>query len=189
MNLSNSLLLVLLSGSTDSMAGALGTLLVLAIVIGTYSLGMRPLRSRLASPSALLASVLLAATLTSCADILAQRWLFAWHQSYGLYGGLIALQCVILEQHGFFRQALAERVRLCALFAGLMLTLAVLRELTGKGHLGAGLTEHGTALVSFGEGVPLAALIPGAFIILGLLLAARQAWTRSNSVIKETHRP
>ena len=189
MNPSNSLLLVWLLGSTDSMAGALGTLLVLAIIIGTYSLGMRALRSRLASPTTLLASVLLAATLTSCTDILAQRWLFAWHQSYGLYGGLIALQCVILEQHGFFCQALAERFRPCVLFAGLMLTLAFLRELTGKGRLGAGLTEHGAAVVSFSEGVPLAALIPGAFIILGLLLAARQAWTRSNSIAKETHRP
>jgi len=189
MNLSNSLMLVLLLGTTVSLAGALGTILMFVLVVGIYALGMSPLRPRMTEASALLAGVLLAATLSSCADLLAQRWFLAWHQSFGLYGGLIALQCVVLEHHGFFDRPLAQRFKLCALFGSLMLGLAALRELIGQGSLGRGLFEHDSGLVLFGAGLHLTTLLPGAFIVLGLLLAARQAWNRPNSIFKETHRP
>ncbi len=70
-----------------------------------------------------------------------------------------------------------------------MLGLAALRELIGQGSLGRGLFEHWPGLVLFGDGLHLTTLLPGAFILLGLLLAARQAWNRPNSISKETHRP
>jgi electron transport complex protein RnfE len=54
----------------------------------------------------MLASLLLAATLTSCAN-LAQRWALQWQQSLGIYAGLIALQCVVLEYNGFLLRHLA----------------------------------------------------------------------------------
>ncbi|WP_277759091.1 Rnf-Nqr domain containing protein [Pseudomonas sp. A34-9] len=189
MNLSNSLMLVLLLGTTVSLAGALGTMVMFVLVVGIYALAMSPLRPRMTDGSALLAGVLLAATLTSCADLLAQRWFLAWHQSFSLYGGLIALQCVVLEHNGFFSRPLAQRFKLCALFGSLMLVLAALRELIGQGSLGRGLLEHGSALVVFSEGLHLITLIPGAFILLALLLAARQAMVRPNSISKETHHP
>jgi electron transport complex protein RnfE len=189
MNLSNSLMLALLLGTTSSLAGALGTVLMFVLVVSIYGLAMAPLRSRMTGSRVLLASLVLAATLTSCADLLAQGWFLAWHQSFGLYGGLIALQCVVLEHHGFFRQPQAVHLRLSTLFVGLMFLLAVAREVSGTGSLGRGLTENVAGLALFSEGLPLATLVPGAFIILGLLLAARQAWTRSNSISKESHRP
>ncbi|MBC8996683.1 NADH:quinone oxidoreductase [Pseudomonas sp. N40(2020)] len=189
MNLSNALMLVLLLGTTQTLAGALGTLMMFATVVLVYGVCMAPLRSRLNGSSALLASLLLAATLTSCVEIFTQRFYLPWHQNFGLYAGLIALQCVVLEQHGFFRQTRIERLKLCGLFSTLMLVLAVMRELLGHGSLGRGLSEHWQGLVLFSEGLHLVTLVPGAFIVLGLLLAARQAWTRSNSIPKETHRP
>ena len=103
--LSNTLMLTLLLGTTDSLAGALGTLLMFATVVGLYSLCMPALRPRLTENSVLLASVLLAATFSSCADLLAQRWFLPWQQTFGLYVGLIALQCVVLENNGFWRQS------------------------------------------------------------------------------------
>jgi electron transport complex protein RnfE len=112
-----------------------------------------------------------------------------WHQTLGLYAGLIALQCVVLEYNGFFRQALTERLKFFGLSGGLLLMLAVLRELFGQGHLGRGLSEHWQGLILFNEGLHLVTLVPGALILLGLLLAARQAWTRSNALSKETHHP
>ncbi|PTT24363.1 Rnf-Nqr domain containing protein, partial [Pseudomonas sp. HMWF021] len=134
-------------------------------------------------------SLVLAATLTSCANILAQRWALQWQQSLGIYAGLIALQCVVLEYNGFFRQALNQRLTFFTLSSGLLMTFAVLRELLGQGRLGRGLSEHWQGLVLFNEGLHLITLIPGAFILLGLLVAARQAWTRSNAPSKETHHP
>lgn len=187
--LSNSMMLVLLLGATASLAAALGTMLMFAVVLGGFSLCMAPLRSRMDGSRALMASLLLAATLTGCADLLAQRWFLPWQQAFGLYGGLIALQCVVLEHSGFFRQPLAQRCRFCARSAGLMLLLAVLRELIGHGTLGRGLSEHWHGLVLFRDGLPLVTLVPGAFLLLGLLLAAREACTRSNSISKESHRP
>ncbi|VVQ31559.1 Rnf-Nqr domain containing protein [Pseudomonas fluorescens] len=187
--LSTALMLTLLLGTSDSLAGALGTLLMFATVVGLYGLCMPALRSRLSGTNALLASLLLAATFTSCADLLAQRWFLPWQQAFGLYTSLIALQCVVLEHHGFWHQSLAERFKLCATFGGLMLVLAGLRELIGHGSLGRGLSESWPGLVLFNEGLHLITLIPGAFILLALLLAARQAVIRPNSISKETHRP
>lgn len=186
--LANSLVLMLLLGTTGSLAGALVTVLMFVLVVGAYGVCMRPLRSRLKGTNTLFASLLLAATLTSCAEIFGQRWFLPWHQALGLYAGLIALQCVVLEHNGFFQQTRIERFRLAGLFGALMLILALLRELAGLGTLGRGLFEHWQGLVLFSEGLHLATLVPGALILLGLLLAARQAWNRSNSISKETHR-
>jgi electron transport complex protein RnfE len=187
--LSNALMLTLLLGTSDSLAGALGALLMFASVVGLYGPCMPVLRSRLTGTSALLASLLLAATFTSCADLLAQRWFLPWQQTFGLYAGLIALQCVALEHNGFWSSSLVERLKLCGMFGGLMLLLAGLRELIGHGSLGRGLSEDWPGLVVFSEGLHLITLIPGAFILLALLLAARQALIRPNSISKETHRP
>ncbi|WP_445181116.1 Rnf-Nqr domain containing protein [Pseudomonas sp. McL0111] len=188
-NLTNSMLLVLLLGSTDTLAGALGTLLIFSVVVGIYGLCISPLRSRMSASAVLLSSVLLAATLTSCAETLAQRWFLPWQHAYGLYAALIALQCVVLEYNGFFRQPLVSRLKLYSLFAGLMCVLAVLRELFGQGRLGRDLCEGCQGIILFNDGLHLATLVPGAFILLGLLLAARQACTRSNAISKESHHP
>lgn len=187
--LSNTLMLTLLLGTTDSLAGALGTLLMFATVIGVYGLCMSVLRPRLTNNSVLLASVLLAATFSACADLFAQRWFLSWQQTFGLYTSLIALQCVMLEHNGFWRLSRGERFKLCGMFGGLMLGLAGLRELVGHGSLGRGLFEHWPGFVVFSQGLHLITLIPGAFILLALLLAARQAMIRPNSISKETHRP
>lgn len=188
-NLTNTLMLILLLGTSATLAGALGMLLMSSVVVVVYGACIGPLRSRLSGNNLMLASLLLAATLTSCANILAQRWALQWQQSVGIYAGLIALQCVVLEYNGFFRQAFAQRLKFFGLSSGLLLALAVLRELFGQGHIGRGLSEHWQGMVLFSDGLHLLTLAPGAFILLGLLLAARQAWTRSNALPKETHHP
>ncbi|UVK87337.1 NADH:quinone oxidoreductase [Pseudomonas sp. B21-051] len=188
-NLTNALVLVLILGTTTTLAGALGMLLMSGAVGVVYGACAGPLRPRLSGNKLMFASLLLAATLTSCANILAQRWALQWQQSVGIYAGLIALQCVVLEYNGFFRQVLAQRLKFFGLSSGLLLALAALRELFGQGHIGRGLSEHWQGLILFNEGLHLLTLVPGAFIVLGLLLAARQAWTRSNALSKETHHP
>ncbi|WP_460353780.1 MULTISPECIES: Rnf-Nqr domain containing protein [unclassified Pseudomonas] len=188
-NLTNTLMLMLLLGTSATLAGALGMLLMSSVVVVIYGACIGPLRSRLSGNNLMLASLLLAATLTSCANILAQRWALQWQQSVGIYAGLIALQCVVLEYNGFFRQAFAQRLKFFGLSSGLLLALAALRELFGQGHIGRGLSEHWQGLVLFSDGLHLLTLVPGAFIVLGLLLAACQAWTRSTALSKETHHP
>ena len=160
--LQNSLMLAPLLGATGSWMNALGMWLMFIVVISAYGVGMAALRSRLVPAAGLLAGILLAATLTSCAQIAAQIWSLQWHQHVGVYAGLIALQCVVLEHNGFFQGPGVNRLRLCAMFGALMVGLALARELIGNG------------------GLHLATLAPGGFILLGLLIAAWQAWPRPN---------
>ncbi|EJM93672.1 MULTISPECIES: Rnf-Nqr domain containing protein [unclassified Pseudomonas] len=159
-NLQNSLMLAPLIGATDSLVTALGVWLIFIVVISAFGASMAALRSRLIPAARLFAGVLLAATLTGCAELAAQVWSLQWHQHSGFYAALIALQCVVLEHTGFFQSAWRERLRLCVLFGALMVGLGLLREFLGD------------------AGLRLATLAPGGFILLGLLIAAWQAWPR-----------
>lgn len=161
--LQNSLMLAPLIGATDTWMTALGLWLMFIVVISAYGVGMHALRPRLVPSARLIAGILLAATLTSCADLIAQTWSLQWHQQAGIYAGLIALQCVVLDHTGFFQSAWRDRLRLCGLFGALMVGLGLLRELIG------------------GEGLHLATLAPGGFILLALLIAAWQAWPRPST--------
>ncbi|MFM9381885.1 Rnf-Nqr domain containing protein [Pseudomonas sp. UV AK001] len=187
--LSNSMMLALLIGATDSVAGALAIVLMFAVVVSLYGVCMVPLRARLSGESLLPVSLVLAATLAGCADTLLQRSALQWHQLVSLYAGLIGLQCVIFEHNGFFRLPARGRLKLCGLFIALMTVLAVLRELLGQGSIGHHLSDHWQGLILFGDGLHFTTLAPGAFILLGLLLAARQAWTRPAAPPEETHHP
>ena len=187
--LSNSMMLVLLIGATDSVAGALAILLMFAVVVSMYGLCMAPLRSRLSSETLLPVSLVIAATLAGCADILLQRAAVQWHQMISLYAGLIGLQCVIFEHNGFFRLPARWRLKICGVFTALMTVLAVLRELLGQGSIGHHLLDHWQGFILFGDGLHFATLAPGAFILLGLVLAARQACSRPAALSEETHHP
>ena len=170
--LQNSLMLAPLIGASDTLLTALSLALLCVLVIAVYGLKMRLLRAWLSAPLHLPAGVLLAATLTSLAALATQAWALELHQHLGLYIGLIALQCVVLECNGFFTETrLLDRLRLCALFVSLMIGLGLLREVLGHGSI----SWHLPWLAADGS-VRLAILAPGGFILLGLLLAARQAW-------------
>ncbi|SEN48893.1 Rnf-Nqr domain containing protein [Pseudomonas sp. NFACC39-1] len=171
--LTRGLLLVPLVGASDSLVNALGLWLAWALISAGHGLTMGLLRSHLTAPQRLLASIVLAATLTACASLVAQAWALQTYQSLSLYIGWVALSCVVLEHDDVFASSrLPERLRLAGLFGLLMIALGALRELIGNV-------------------IPLALLAPGGFILLGLLLAARQAWTGASppSTIEETPRP
>jgi electron transport complex protein RnfE len=179
----NSLMLAPLIGATGSLVTALGLWLMFIVVMGVFGLGMNALRSHLPAATHLLASILFAATLTSCAELGAQVWSLSWHQQAGIYSALLALQCVVLDQTGFFQSAWRDRLRLCGLFGALMVSLGLLRELIGNGTLGkhlswlAGVTQTDWQgwVLGADAGLRLVTLIPGGFILLGLLIAAYQA--------------
>lgn len=182
--LRNALMLTPLIGVTHSLMAAVGLCLMFLVVTQLFGLAMGALRSRLVPATRMLASILLAATLTSCAELMAQAWSLQWQQHLGIYGALIALQCVVLEHTGVFQSDWRQRLRLNSLFATLMIALGLLRELIGNGTLGNhlswlfGATQtdwHGWVLVADG-GLRLTTLVPGGFILLGLLIAAWQAW-------------
>ncbi|MGJ7513376.1 Rnf-Nqr domain containing protein [Pseudomonas baetica] len=184
--LQNALMLAPLIGATGSLVNALGLWLMFIVVICVFGVGMTAVRSRLLPTTHLLASVLLATTLVSCAELGAQVWSLQWHQQVGIYPALIALQCVVLNHAGFFQSPRRDRLRQCGLFGVLMVGLGLLRELIGNGTLGNHLawlavgtqTDWQGWVLTADGGLRLATLAPGGFILLGLLIAAWQAWHR-----------
>ncbi len=171
--LTHGLLLVPLVGASDSLMGALVLWLAWALILFCQGLAMGLVRQRLTAGQRLLAAIVLAATLTTCTGLIIQAWTLEPYRSLSLYLGWIALSCVALEHAGFFVEARwPGRLRLAGVFGLLMISLGTLRELIDSG-------------------LPLASLAPGGFILLGLLLAARQAWTaaKSPSTTEETPRP
>jgi len=182
----NSLMLAPLIGATGSLMTAAGFTLTFIMVTSVFALCMNTLRPRLLPATHLLASVLLAATLTSCAELGAQLWSLQWHQDLGIYAGLVALQCVVLDCTGFFQRTWPARLRLYGLFGALMVGLGLLRELIGRGTFGSHLSwltnaspahREGWILTTDG-GLRLTTLAPGGFILLGLLIALWQIWHR-----------
>ena len=171
--LTRGLLLVPLVGASHSLLGALTLWLAWALILSCLGLAMGLVRQRLTAGQRLLAALVLAATLTTCTGLVIQAWALEVYRPLSLYMGWIALSCVVLEHGGFFDEfRLPVRLRLVGVFGLLMISLGAIRELIGNG-------------------LPLALLAPGGFILLGLLLAARQAWTtaRSPSTLEETPRP
>ncbi|MFC6335780.1 hypothetical protein GIR22_06645 [Pseudomonas sp. CCM 7891] len=155
--LASSLMLAPLVGISDTLPKALSFWGLSAVIVTIYGVGMFSLRNTVAGQLRLVASLLLAATLVSCTQLVLQAFALPLYQELGLYLALISVQCVLLEHHGLFKAGQGKaRLQLFGLFGALLMTLALLRTLIGNGTL--------------------ATLAPGGFILLGLLLAGQQAW-------------
>lgn len=166
------LMLVPLVGASDSLVNALILWLAWVVISFAHGSTMALLRSRLTNCHQFIASSLVAAAMTACADLLAQAWILERHGALAVYIGWIALSCVALEHTATIARRMTAHLRLAGQFGLLIVTLGALRELIGRG-------------------VPSALLAPGGFILLGLLLAAYQAWigTKTRSTLEETPRP
>lgn len=180
------LMLPPLIGATDSWVKAIGLALAWVLLIGLYGAGMRLLRPPIEARHHWLASLLLSASLGSCLWLALQAWSYELHQQLSLYLGLLALQCVVLEQTGFFQHR--HWLGLAGAFCGALIGLGVLRELLGSGTLGshlgwlAGLPDTGSGWVLLPHGgLRLLTLAPGGFILLGLLVAAKRAWAGAST--------
>jgi electron transport complex protein RnfE len=187
-----------LLGATDSLIRAVGLLLLLWLIGGLHLTLTRLVRPWLAAGTHLLASALLAALLVSAAELLLQAQTLALYQGLGVYVALIGIHCVVNESSYTTTPSYTTSncPKLMTLFSLLMLALSLLREVLGNGTLlshaqwlfGAGAAHWEIHLLP--SGLHLALLTPGGFILLGLLLAARNAWRhRPHSASKETLHP
>jgi electron transport complex protein RnfE len=155
--LANSLMLAPLIGVTDTLPKALGFWGLSVLVVMLYGLSMGAARNLLGDRMRLIASLALAATLVSCAQLILQAVALPLYQQLGVYLALISVQCVVLEYSSFFEGGEAKaRLQLFGLFGALLVALGLLRQLLGGGSF--------------------TTLAPGGFILLGLVLAGRQAW-------------
>lgn len=141
-------------GATQSVLNAGAIAVFSVLLISLHHAAMRPLHRWLEDRSRILASVLLAAALVTCLELSLRAWALPLYQALNPYPALIAVQCVLFEYSQDERRRWRDVARLLSGFAALCITLGVCRE-----------------LLAGWAGLHLATLLPGAFFLLGLLLA------------------
>ncbi|MCL7462097.1 electron transport complex subunit E [Pseudomonas sp. NW5] len=201
-----------LLGTSNSTVNALGLALATLLVLTCSNAAVSLIRSVTHTAVRLPAFVMIIAALTTCTELLMQAFTYELYQILGIFIPLITTNCVILGRaDGFAAKNDVAR----SAFDGLMmsigfgLVLVVLgasRELLGSGtlladmHLLFGPSAASWRIEVFGgdyQGLLLAILPPGAFIVLGLLIAmknridahlAEQARARAEPVVRESRR-
>uniref|UniRef100_UPI0013C5338D electron transport complex subunit E n=1 Tax=Pseudomonas aeruginosa TaxID=287 RepID=UPI0013C5338D len=133
------------------------------------------------------AFVMIIAVLTTCIELLMQAWTYELYQVLGIFIPLITTNCVILGRAEAFAakngvlRASFDGLLMGLGFALVLLVLGGLRELLGQGtlladmHLLFGPAAADWKIQPFPQyqGFLLAILPPGAFIMLGLLIALK----------------
>jgi electron transport complex protein RnfE len=139
--------------------------------------------------------VVIAAAVTAVELTLA-AWLPAIHAGLGIFLPLIVTNCLVLARAESFAarnavgSAMLDALAMGVGFMLVLLALGASRELLGHGSLGAGLDDvlgpawSGTRIEVFPErhGLLLVLLPPGAFILLGLMLAIRNRLAQRRQV-------
>ncbi|HEX9207510.1 MAG TPA: electron transport complex subunit RsxE [Steroidobacteraceae bacterium] len=133
--------------------------------------------------------VLLIASLVTAVELALAAWLPGLHAALGIFLPLIVTNCLLLARAEAFasrqpvHHAMLDGLAMGTGFLLVLVALGSVREVLGHGSLGGDLNVLlGTGPRSFGwhlfderHGLLLALLPPGAFILLGLMLAWRQA--------------
>lgn len=188
-------LLAVSNTTVNALGLALATLLVLLVSNITVSLVRPLLRPEIRIP----AFVLVIAATVSALELLIQAYRFDLHRSLGIFIPLIVTNCMILGRaEAFAARHPPGRAALDAIAQGLgfglvLVLLGALREVLGFGTLmrqadqllGDWAGAAGLQVLPFDEGFLLALLPPGAFIGLGLLVAARNYWLQRGTARPE----
>ena len=189
-------LLAITTNVTNGVMLSLATILVMALANVAVSL----LRHLIPHEIRIPVFILIAASLVTAVDLLFNAYLHELYVVLGIFIPLIVTNCIVLARVEAFA---AKNPPLHATFDGLFMgvgllwTLALLgglRELLGSGTLfgGIDLVFNGLApLQLLPENYPgflLAILPPGAFILLGCLIAAKN-WLDARAAAKARLRP
>ena len=176
-----------LLGVSNSTVNALGLALASAVVLICSNTAVSLVRGVVNTAVRLPAFVMIIAALTTCIELLMQAYTYELYQILGIFIPLITTNCVILGRADGFA---AKHNPLIAGFDGLVMgigfclvlvVLGGLRELFGTGALFANMhllfgpvaSDWQITLFSDYKGFLLAILPPGAFIVLGLLIALK----------------
>ncbi|MBG0844429.1 electron transport complex subunit E [Pseudomonas chengduensis] len=176
-----------LLGVSNSTVNALGLALASAVVLVCSNTAVSLVRGVVNTAVRLPAFVMIIAALTTCIELLMQAYTYELYQILGIFIPLITTNCVILGRaDGFAAKHAPARAAYDGLMMGLgfgvvLVLIGAVRELLGTGALFANMhllfgpiaAEWKLTLVQDYRGFLLAILPPGAFIVLGLLIAGK----------------
>lgn len=176
-----------LLGVSNSMVNALGMGIATALVLAASNAAVALIRRQVTDAVRLPVFVMIIAALTTCIELLMQAFTYELYQILGIFIPLITTNCIILGRAEAFA---AKNSVAHASFDGLMmgtgfglvlLALGSVRELLGTGMLlsnmqllfGAQAAGWQIEVFPHYPGFLLAILPPGAFLVLGLLIAGK----------------
>ncbi|MFT0213790.1 electron transport complex subunit E [Pseudomonas sp. F1_0610] len=178
-----------LLGTSNSVVNALGLGLATMLVLAFSNAGVSLIRNAVTPAVRLPIFVMIIAALTTCIELLMQAFTYQLYQILGIFIPLITTNCIILGR----AEAFAAKNKVLAStydgfimgtgFACVLLAIGATRELLGTGvlfhnmHLLFGAIAENWRWVVFPDYKEflLAILPPGAFLVLGLLIAAKNA--------------
>ena len=176
-----------LLGVSNSMVNALGMGIATALVLAASNAAVALVRNQVTDAVRLPVFVMIIAALTTCIELLMQAFTYELYQILGIFIPLITTNCIILGRAEAFAaknsvlHASFDGLMMGAGFGLVMLAIGTVRELLGTGailgnmHLlfGPIATHWLLTLFSDYSGFLLAILPPGAFLVLGLLIALK----------------
>ncbi|MDZ7789371.1 MAG: electron transport complex subunit E [Xanthomonadales bacterium] len=177
-------LLAVSNTAVNGLALGLATLLVLVVT----GLLVSALRGTWRPEIRIPAFVLIIASTVTAIDLAMQAWLHELSRTLGIFVPLIVTNCTILARAEAFASkqpisaSLVDALAQGTGFAAVLVVLGAGREIVGRGTLldgaemlfGEGAASWTIRMLPFDQGLLLAVLPPGAFIGLGLMVAARQ---------------
>lgn len=172
---------------TASVVNAMGLAAATLFVLVTSNLCVSLIRNVVTESIRLPAFVLIIAAAVTCTELLMQAYAYELYQILGIFLPLITTNCVILGRADAFAAknsiapALADGFMMGMGFGLVLVVLGAIRELLGTGAvfanmdllLGPMAANWTIVLAEDYTGLILAILPPGAFIITGLLIAAK----------------
>ena len=176
-----------LLGTSNSTVNALGLAIATALVLICSNAAVSLIRNAVTNAVRLPAFVMIIAALTTCIELLMQAFTYELFQILGIFIPLITTNCVILGRAEAFaaKNSLArssyDGLMMGVGFGLVLVVIGATRELLGTGmlftnmHLLFGsIAEHWQVVVFEDyKGFLLAILPPGAFLVLGLLIALK----------------
>ncbi len=176
-----------LLGTSNSTVNALGLGLATALVLACSNAAVSLIRNAVTPAVRLPAFVMIIAALTTCIELLMQAFTYELYQVLGIFIPLITTNCIILGRAEAFAaknnvaRASFDGFMMGTGFGLVLLAIGAVRELLGTGALFADMhllfgplaADWQITFVQDYKGFLLAILPPGAFIVLGLLIALK----------------
>ncbi len=185
---------------SNSVVNAAGLGLATVFVMGMSNYGVSLLRSFIPYEIRIPVFILVIAALVTMVDLAMNAWLHSLYLVLGIFIPLIVTNCIVLARVEAFaakNPPLASALDGAMMGAGLTLVLVALgavRELVGTGALFAGIemiipsAQAVQILPADYPGFLVAVLPPGAFFVLGALIALRN-WFVAGSARRQQARP
>ena len=185
-----------LLGVSNSTVNALGLALASAVVLICSNTAVSLVRGVVNTAVRLPAFVMIIAALTTCIELLMQAFTYELYQILGIFIPLITTNCVILGRADGFAakhdpaRAAYDGLAMGTGFGMVLVIIGTLRELLGTGAIFANMhllfgpiaSDWQITLIGDYKGFLLAILPPGAFLVLGLLIAGKN---RIDEVLSE----